>query len=232
MRRRIMASIGVGAKNRPTARDYVQDGLTHMWDGIENAGWGVHDDTTLTWYDLIGLVNPTIKSGLNTWGSCYSKLENSKSNRMNWYAATNISPVFIEAVFMVDGNPAGGVNGIVSAGANSSVRKPELMIVSAKGTLCFGGDNGRTTDISDRYGEIISASFRCLNDGKWYVDGVLQSVATGTQATNGSNVYLQIGSAWNGLNGKIYCVRTYGRTLSAEEVAANYAIDKVRFGIA
>ena len=38
----------------PTARDYVQDGLIAMWDGIENAGWGVHDSSATTWKDLVG----------------------------------------------------------------------------------------------------------------------------------------------------------------------------------
>ena len=38
----------------PTASDYVQDGLVAMWDGIENAGWGVHDPNATTWKDLTG----------------------------------------------------------------------------------------------------------------------------------------------------------------------------------
>ena len=39
---------------RCSARDYVQDGLIAMWDGIENAGWGIHDPNATTWIDLIG----------------------------------------------------------------------------------------------------------------------------------------------------------------------------------
>ena len=38
----------------PNARDYVQDGLIAMWDGIENAGWGVHNANAPVWKDLIG----------------------------------------------------------------------------------------------------------------------------------------------------------------------------------
>ena len=38
----------------PTAKDYVQDGLVAMWDGIENAGWGVHDLSATTWVNLAG----------------------------------------------------------------------------------------------------------------------------------------------------------------------------------
>ena len=38
----------------PTTRDYVQDGLIAMWDGIENAGLGVHDPSATVWKDLSG----------------------------------------------------------------------------------------------------------------------------------------------------------------------------------
>jgi hypothetical protein len=37
-----------------SAKDYIQDGLVAMWDGIENAGWGVHDDNATEWVDLKG----------------------------------------------------------------------------------------------------------------------------------------------------------------------------------
>lgn len=47
------ARVGVLAKAGPTAKDYVQDDLIAMWDGIENAGWGVHDQKATVWKDLI-----------------------------------------------------------------------------------------------------------------------------------------------------------------------------------
>ena len=37
-----------------SAKSYVQDGLIAMWDGIENAGWGVHDPNATVWKDLSG----------------------------------------------------------------------------------------------------------------------------------------------------------------------------------
>lgn len=36
-----------------TARDYVQDGLIAMWDGIENVSYGEHDDEATAWIDLV-----------------------------------------------------------------------------------------------------------------------------------------------------------------------------------
>lgn len=39
----------------PTAADYIQDGLVALWDGIENVGYGLHEDNPSAW---ISLVNP------------------------------------------------------------------------------------------------------------------------------------------------------------------------------
>ena len=36
-----------------TARDYVQDGLIAMWNGIENAGWGVHTSDKYSLRELV-----------------------------------------------------------------------------------------------------------------------------------------------------------------------------------
>ena len=44
---------GAWAKSGYTAKDYVQYGLIAMWDGIENAGWGVHDANATVWTDLV-----------------------------------------------------------------------------------------------------------------------------------------------------------------------------------
>ena len=43
-----------------TARSYVQDGLVAMWDGIENAGWGVHDNNATNWVDLVNGIMPNL----------------------------------------------------------------------------------------------------------------------------------------------------------------------------
>ena len=41
-------------KTEYTAKDYIQDGLVAMWDGIENAGPGKHDDKATVWVDISG----------------------------------------------------------------------------------------------------------------------------------------------------------------------------------
>jgi hypothetical protein len=42
----------MAGKRKPTAKDYVQSGLVAMWDGIENAGYGIHNASATTWKNL------------------------------------------------------------------------------------------------------------------------------------------------------------------------------------
>lgn len=59
-------AFGVGKKNKkPTARDYVCN--LSNWDGLENAGYGVHDYTTNTWKDLLGFADLSCQSVGNRW---------------------------------------------------------------------------------------------------------------------------------------------------------------------
>ena len=56
-----------------TSASYVQDGLIAQWDGIENAGRGVHDANAATWVDLTGNgcdfpVQAYMGSQLKEWG--------------------------------------------------------------------------------------------------------------------------------------------------------------------
>ena len=53
----------------PTSRSYIQKGLAACYDGVENAGAGVHDPHAATWVDLTGHGNDgTVGSGI-TWAA-------------------------------------------------------------------------------------------------------------------------------------------------------------------
>lgn len=58
---------GIPEQDAPTAADYIQDGLIAMWDGIENVGYGVHDDTSTVWVDLAGVFNMDMPTRDHVW---------------------------------------------------------------------------------------------------------------------------------------------------------------------
>ena len=97
-----------GQDTMPTAADYVQNGLIAMWDGIENAGYGLHDSEATVWKNLVtnspfsdgerissGLVSNTkLSPDLPIWTdmSCISpNLESSQNRR---YACFSVAASF------------------------------------------------------------------------------------------------------------------------------------------
>ena len=50
-----------------TARNYIQDGLVVHLDAIENAGYGLHVDTTNVWTDLKGRCDLTVIDANSSW---------------------------------------------------------------------------------------------------------------------------------------------------------------------
>lgn len=56
-----------GGGGLPTARDYVCN--LANWDGIENAGYGIHTDAVTTWKDLLGFADLSCRSVGTRWDS-------------------------------------------------------------------------------------------------------------------------------------------------------------------
>ena len=50
-----------------TSRSYVHDGLVAQYDGIDNAGYGIHSDSTNRWVDLTGNGNDGTVNAAVTW---------------------------------------------------------------------------------------------------------------------------------------------------------------------
>lgn len=216
----------MGGAKTPTARDYVQDGLMAMWDGIENAGWGTHDSTATTWRDLIADANHlTLHNGAHFDDN---SLVTAPRNSLTASLPYRLGYVSIEACVFRDES------------RNSSA------------LICFGNDadNNRMLGVEPDGGEFyngiqIYGAFSGVYRGTWtavytptaipYVNGAQISGSTrsndwntrsGTFGLSGSSNY----SNYN-LVGNYYCVRLYNRALTAAEVAANYAVDAARFGL-
>ena len=64
------ATLGLGftASADIPASAYIQDGLIAQWDGIDNAGTGVHDPESTVWKDLKGSLDMTLTAN-GSWGS-------------------------------------------------------------------------------------------------------------------------------------------------------------------
>lgn len=225
------------AKSGYTAKDYVQDGLIAMWDGIENAGWGVHDPNATTWKDLVGGVEASnTHYGIYEWKPNALVLPGIAGHSLrftlqNLTDAVNQNNASVECVFKPEHGTATGNNAIFGFGINQRI----LWIWGAAVTTIRGSDKTQSQDfITDGVVNVITYS-----GGNIYKNGFLHGVASiGTEtATENrgqigqiSGYYSAVGN-YTSLCGDAHSIRIYNRNITQTEIAANYAIDKARFNL-
>ena len=221
------ARVGAWAKSGYTAKDYVQYGLIAMWDGIENAGWGVHDSSATVWKDLVGVNDLVLQ---NTAHFDENSLVSADRDKLTALCSAKLPYASIEVCAFSD------------TSRNSSA------------LVCFGNsvDNNRMFTCTPYLIQTYNGNFmlklttpvdpKCtwagVHDGNRHDAYVRGALAAGTNSLNnwsfrdgtfglsGSSNYW----SWNFV-GAYYSVRLYSRALTAEEIAANYAIDKARFNL-
>ena len=218
----------MAGKRTPTAKDYVQSGLVAMWDGIENAGWGTHDASTGRVVDLMG-GEPFVLDGngsitdkslafngksatcnrtISTFGTveCAFKLT---SGRIVFYGCTKYQTSDTSNDFF----------GIYTSGSGGMFE------------MCMPNNDIFAYNPAYRLGNHATI-VRSGEDA--YKDGLI-TTAKISKNTWGNQAVINIGgrvstTSYDGA-GELYAIRVYSRTLTASEIAANYAIDKARFGL-
>lgn len=203
---------------------YVTNGLIAMWDGIENAGWGVHDQSATTWIDLSGNGNDIdVDLTQSSWEDGFLNVTGTTCTRDE--EITNIAT--LEVLFR---------DSRTSSYPNNN--GPFFVLGEMKGPCCLwyghiaGGAKSTLTAISSNLAKnknILASRSYTYNPASYYVNGepmglyyppttLADAVGCKAMAVGGSSI-------------EIYHVRAYSRALTAEQIAANYAIDKERFGL-
>ena len=230
----------------PTAADYIQDGLVAMWDGIENVGWGEHDDESTVWKDLIGGNDATLTdNGLFGDDALICMRAPTVQNTYAAYAEGEPYPLgktYVECVFQYDGGSLSrsllfALRGFANNN-NSNIR-------------CVGFQN-----LQFSWGCAASGRMRgfsgVLPGMRYSVSGNLVNSAlpaelsingNGEVADLGGKLWLYVplnfttfgGGNLNNSNtsfvGSLNCIRIYSRILTPAEVLYNYRIDKIRFNL-
>lgn len=226
----IGARIGAWHGGKPTARDYVQNGLIAMWDGIENAGWGVHDQNATVWRDLVGTRNIAIRRNA-AWTDDSFLCSNQNSTSAQGYCAGTAPFVTGEFVYRLDDAFAplnefylfssGVATGMFGFGLNS--------VYTTRGSY------GRYRSNIGQYRHIPMSVAATISPFCIYRDGTEMSVThESTAPAIGAGILLNGRESTNNqsINGAVYVIRLYSRLLSSTEIATNYAIDKARFNLA
>lgn len=240
-----MMPMGV-RKRPPTTWDYVQDGLVAMWDGIENAGRGVHDANTATWKNLAGAAYDFTVESAATWQD-NALLTNPNFSSPACSCSSQIpyeSVVTMEVAFSF--TDAASANRIEIAQLASLFEFQPGKMRLVRGLAYYNNFNGlygwfvQQQYYAPDVGPISSGGYSVsvkYNGSSQPLSVVVNGVSKNTQfhekgghaGMSRSKMVIGSSETGNGFYGKVYSVRLYNRALSVSEVAANYAIDKARF---
>ena len=231
-----------------SAKDYIQDGLVAMWDGIENAGWGKHDENATNWVDLVGTCdfyltanggwtnNAFVCNGLSATNETGITLAQNYQQEaaVDWFASRayntyyNLDKVNIRQGLMFlweYAMPGGGAEAFKVQETRDYSAPPEFHTFSYS-ALIFGNSKNINGGFKNGYLDGVAQSN--VRHGNWYSSWYETDYVS----------YASIGAqVWNDnvdatFKGKIYCIRVYNRPLTDEEVKHNYEVDKARFGAA
>ena len=225
----------LSARNMPTARDYVQNGLVAMWDVIENISMGVSDHSQPYVYNIapngpvLTINDVTFDAATMSYSTPTSSVNIKLDTALvNGFVNRNCTVEFLAAEANANANGWGvaanqTVDGFsfvfVSTGNNR-------LLVSKYGTQSW--DNITPTD------KLHSSIVISGNTMSSYCGGVFDK--SGTFSSQGYQYvttfgFLSIPKYNTSKASGMRCFRLYNRALTAAEIAANYAIDKARFNL-
>jgi len=238
------------ANTSASARNYIQDGLKGQWDGIENVGYGRHDDSSSTWVDLTG-------NGHNAkrWGESGKWRDNSfefsrdgvgffstASGFQSTLGSSWTVEMYVKPTAAARDNYAGicGAHGgspAIGVAFQTDTRSLYSFVWGrsrlALPTLCTIRDSEPWP--TGEYLHIAMTVDNAKGEEKVYVNGVLKCSATFAPGISPSLTHpdFWIGRAnpspGRQFAGNIYAIRAYNRALSASEIAKNRGLDMVRF---
>ena len=215
----------------PTAKDYVQDGLIAMWDGIENAGWGVHDASARTWKNLVGGIDLPLGNYPSqiyfTSNSLYASNGRSAERED---AETIDGPITYEVCWV-------RVNKFdQTADTRSYYGQCNLDIYAGQFWHKTSSDGGIMSPVNGLAQESVPFTMSVVGTmgGSWetlipYVNAT--QISGSKYSSQISTQGIRIGSGWNVPISKHHNIRVYSRALSADEIRHNYKIDKARFNL-
>ena len=222
-----------GSISTLTAYSYVQKGLIRLWDGIDNAGTGVHAATN-RWVDLAGSGAEWVVRHSGTFGNnCLTLVASQDSAGLRSYL-----PSYETAEFCF--NLSSGQNLFSNADDYSRI----FLVNCTYGTILaerYNNFRGAPTGYSPftvynrpntcavTYHDIRGLFF----DVKYYQNGQRLQPGCAISSNQATGSYPALGSKYDANEsqcaGSLYSVRMYDRPLAEDELRFNAALDRVRY---
>ena len=229
-------------ESHESANSYIKEGLIAMWDGIENAGIGFHDNNASIWVDITGNGhNLTEKVGDCGWGE-------------NSFISLGGAIYSMDIGFAVNNGTYERTVELVSSGSRLGAWRTHLISMPTTSSTPWGTGHYEWTDgISVMAGYTFSSSISKIVATEQRIQDIIickTILLSNSSCTlivncdktiessrmNYSSHHLALGNTAPQLSTmtdevRIYCCRIYDRVLTEDEIRFNYEIDKVRFGL-
>lgn len=219
--------------SRISAKDYIRNGLVAMWDcSSANVTGSWVDEVSgyqLNWENGTGVIKTDGGISMSTQNTlCYADIQALKEITNN---ADAMSYEFVGDFQLMPGYS--GWRGIANFCGVDRFLVNHTSDRYQSSVFIFGHDGGIGYNHSGRHSiSGVGTRDRIFR----YLDGSLVNEGSHTSTAHVEKAI--VGFGVNGdqprggmMNNTIYCFRVYSRDLTAAEVAANYAIDKERFGL-
>ena len=239
------ATSTTSASTIPTAKDYIQDGLIAMWDGIENAGWGVHDENATEWYDLVNGTHNIIPnaSAVYSWGENYfhfgGKGRAYVSNYIDIYKSLTNGEITIQCVIKdisdwtyieTGANAASPIFG----GTYRTFSIFKKYSSNTKTIECYLAHSMQTATPLEYDKNFLYTATLFGNVQTSWINEIRKGTYTHSRSPSSENIGFGLPIAgWGGTPWleDIYAIRIYSKALTEKEIAYNFKIDKVRFNL-
>ncbi|MCL2341832.1 MAG: LamG domain-containing protein [Firmicutes bacterium] len=214
-----------------TEEGYIYNGLAAYYDGINNTGSG-HSTTATTWKDLSGNGNNGILAGNYTWNN-----NNIKGGTNGFWAdcgnnqSTNIANEITMEVLVKKTYDSNQI--IIAKNHTNSY------YLNTSGNSAIVYFNNVTYTVTGLFPQnTLALQTTTLKSGiaKIYMNGIISAQNSGyTLPANTGNLYMgksqTVVETNSPIRSEVYAIRLYNRALSDEEIAQNYKIDKIRYGL-
>jgi hypothetical protein len=227
-------SFAAARRGIPTARDYVQDGLVAMWDGIENAGWGVHDPNATTWKNLVGASGGDIVVTAGHFTEDALAVTGYNASQRVGMPSSPTNTLTVDIAFTIP-NVIRAEKGMffwrdTSNGPFKISSAWNYLRITGGGYGTYGNDSN-SYDIAPYVGQTFRARMTTFVGQKGlYVGGIMARPDFSTSASLDDRYRVQFRDGGQG-ELRYHATRVYSRFLTAEEIAANHAIDQARFNL-
>ena len=248
-----------GGKKTPTAKSY-KGIIAHLWDGIENGGYGVHNASASSWKDLVGGYDaaksgsPTFSDNAGVTNGANNTFYATLPNSSRFIQAAKSSPVTIEICLSTSSAWGNACPFSIedSNGSSSVYRMLQFFMRTDTGIhtyrpapynkngTAFCGDTGNMASPNGTIACIMwyessKAYVRVFRDGVEYTGGNSNLAIFNPADIDTFGVpdwYVRIGKTHNNsMSANFHRVTLHAGAVSATDLAYNYTIDKARFGL-